>query len=119
MLQYPGPPIGYTLSGGIRQVGWMGGLEFTKNQKLALLAIIGLIVIAASIKLARNAGSARYQGVVLKEAGQGADGVGVVTSDSDPMSASGKSAGKVVFQVSGCVKSPPVSSSVSSASSVS
>ena len=86
----------------------MGGLEFTKNQKLALVAIIGLIVIAVSIKLARNAGSAQYQGVVLKEPGQGADGVGVVTSDSDPAYSSGKTAGKVVFQVAGCVKSPDV-----------
>ncbi len=83
----------------------MGGLEFTRNQKLALIAIIGLIVIAVSIKLARNANSARYHGVVLNEAGS--DSVGVATTDSDPMQASGKP-GKVVFQVAGCVKSPDV-----------
>lgn len=83
----------------------MGGLEFTRNQKLALIAIIGLIVIGVSVKLARNANSARYGGVVLNEAGS--DGVGVATSDSDPMQSSGRT-GKVVFQVAGCVKTPDV-----------
>jgi len=85
----------------------MGGLEFTRNQKLALIAIIGLIVIGVSVKMARNSNSARYQGVVLKEAG--GDGVGVTTSDSDPMQASATgSVGNVVFQVAGWVKSPDV-----------
>jgi competence protein ComEA len=86
----------------------MSRLEFTRNQKLALVAIIGLIAIAVSIKLARNAGSASYYGVVLKEPGQGGDGVDVVTSDSDSAYSPSKRAGKVVFQVAGCVKSPGV-----------
>ncbi len=84
----------------------MGGLEFSKNQKLALIAIVGLILIGVSIKLARNANSSRYEGVVFKEAES--DGVGVVTSGSDPMQSSANSSGKVVFQVAGCVKSPDV-----------
>lgn len=86
----------------------MAGLEFTKNQKLALVAIIGLIVIAVSIKLARNSGSPTYGGVVFNEAGQSADGVNITTSDSDPASSSDQNSGKVIFQVSGCVKSPNV-----------
>lgn len=85
----------------------MGGLEFTRNQKLALAAIIGLIAIAVSIKLHQNANSPVYGGVVLNEAGQSSDGVTVSTSDSDPTS-SDPNAGKVVFQVSGYVNSPNV-----------
>lgn len=84
----------------------MTGLEFTRNQKLALIAIVGLIAIAVSIKLVRNASSPVYGGVTLTEAG--ANGVGVSSSDSDSMSASDANGGKVVFQVAGCVKSPNV-----------
>lgn len=84
----------------------MAGLEFTKNQKLALIAIVGLIVIAVSIKLVRNANSPVYGGVTLTEAG--ANGVGVSASDSDSTGSSDTNGGKVVFQVAGCVKSPNV-----------
>jgi competence protein ComEA len=83
-------------------------LEFTKNQKLALVAIVGLIAIGISVKLMRNASSPVYGGVVLKEAGQSADGVNVVTSDSDSTRAGGLDGGKVIFQVAGCVNSPNV-----------
>lgn len=83
----------------------MGGLEFTRNQKLALIAIIGLIVIGVSVKLARNANSARNEGVVLREAGS--DGVEVTASDSDQMQPFGTT-GKVVFHITGCVRSPGV-----------
>jgi len=86
----------------------MTGLEFTRNQKLALIAIIGLIAIALSVKLMRNSAAPTYGGVVLKEAGASTDGVGVVTSDSDPMRAADANGGKVIFQVAGCVNSPNV-----------
>lgn len=86
----------------------MTGLEFTRNQKLALVAIIGLIAIAVSVKLMRNATAPTYGGVVLKEAGASTDGVGVVTSDSDPMRAADANGGKVIFQVAGCVNSPNI-----------
>jgi len=83
----------------------MGGLEFTRNQKLALLAIIGLIVIGVSVKLARNANSARYKGVVIEDAGT--DGIAVTSSNSDRAHPS-TTTGKVIFHVTGCVKSPGV-----------
>lgn len=83
----------------------MGGLEFTRNQKLALLAIIGLILIGASVKLARNTTSARDEGVVLSE--PGSDGVEVATADSDRTKPPAGT-GKVIFHVAGCVKSPGV-----------
>ena len=86
----------------------MAGLEFTKNQKFALLVIIGLIVIAVSIKLTRNAQSPTYGGVVLNEASQSADGVNVTASDSDSTFSRDPNAGKVIFQICGCVKSPNV-----------
>lgn len=86
----------------------MAGLEFTKNQKLALIAIVGLIAIAVSIRLVRNASSPLYGGVTLTEAGQSADGVGVAASDSDSMRSSDPNSGKVVFQVAGCVRCPNV-----------
>lgn len=86
----------------------MTGLEFTRNQKLALLAIIGLIIIAVSIKLTRNNASPTYGGVVLNEASQSGDGVNVITSDSDSATSSDSVTGKVIFQVSGCVSSPNV-----------
>lgn len=86
----------------------MGGLEFTRNQKLALVVIIGLIAMAVSIKMIRNASSPVYGGVTLTEPGQSGDGVTVSASDSDPMRSPDTSGGKVIFQVAGCVKSPNV-----------
>lgn len=86
----------------------MTGFEFTRNQKLALVAIVGLIAIGVSVKLMRNAAAPVYGGVVLKEAGSGADGVPVVTSDSDSTRAADTSNAKVIFQVAGCVNSPNV-----------
>lgn len=85
----------------------MMGLEFTRNQKLALIAIVGLIAIGVSVKLVRNSASPVYGGIVLNEAGQGSDGVNVVTSDSDS-TRPGSDSGKVIFQVAGCVNSPNV-----------
>lgn len=85
----------------------MSGLDFTRNQKLALVVIIGLILIAVSIKLARNSASPVYGGVTLNEASPSGDGVNVTTSDSDSAS-SNPNAGKVVFQICGCVNSPNV-----------
>lgn len=81
----------------------MQSLNFTKNQKLALCAIIGLMVIALSIKLARNSLSTGSE-VVLHEPSHGSS-AGIVTSDSDRMYGRDE---KVVFQVAGEVVSPGV-----------
>lgn len=85
----------------------MNGLDFTRNHKLALIALVGLIAIGVSVKLARNASSAVYTGVTLREAGQ-SDAVGVAVSDSDATQPSDPNAGKVTFQVAGCVIAPNV-----------
>jgi hypothetical protein len=81
-------------------------LRFPRNQRLALIAIIGLIPIAVSVKLTRNAASPTYGRVVLNEAGGGANGVSVVTSDST--STADTSRARVILQVAGCVNSPNV-----------
>lgn len=84
----------------------MGGLELTRNHKLALIAIAGLIAIGVSIKLIRNASSPVYSGVTVREATS--DGVNVTTSDSDSTQPSDPNAGKVTFQVAGAVNAPNV-----------
>jgi len=85
----------------------MNGLEFTRNHKLALIALAGLIAIGVSITLMRNASSQVYAGVTVREAGQ-SDGVNVTASDSDSTRSSDPNAGKVTFQVAGCVIAPNV-----------
>lgn len=84
----------------------MGGLEFTRNQKLALIALAGLIAIAVSVKLIRNASSPVYNGVTVREAAS--DGVNVTASDSDSTRSTDPNAGKVTFQVAGAVIAPNV-----------
>ena len=81
----------------------MGGLEFTKNQKLALIAIVGLIAIGVSIRLARNASSPTCGGVTIREPSAG-DGVSVTTSDSDSTQPYDPNGDKVTFQVAGWVE---------------
>jgi competence protein ComEA len=86
----------------------MPGLEFSRNQKLALCVLIGLSAIGLSFSHVRNAlrGSGE---VVLREPGQPGS-PGAIASDSDrpPASDVPPDAGKVVFQVAGCVKCPGV-----------
>lgn len=84
----------------------MSGLEFTRNQKLALIAIAGLIAIGVSIKLARNASSPVYSGVTVREASS--DGTNVTAADSDSTRSSDPNAGKVTFQIAGAVIAPNV-----------
>jgi len=81
----------------------MFGLEFTKNQKLALCAIAGLAVIGISVKLAKVSGIGASHEVVLQEPGHGS-GAGVTVSDSD----STYNSGNVTFQVAGEVNAPNV-----------
>lgn len=83
----------------------MPGFQFSSNQKLALIVIIGLCAIGLSISHFRNNLIAASGGVVVKEPGQEAQ---VVATDSDPMQGSNNDYGKVVFQVAGCVNSPGV-----------
>ncbi len=82
----------------------MEGLQFSRNQKLAILALVGLIVIGASIRLARNASSPLYKGVTVTEPVR-ADGVTVSATDSDTP---GPGAGTVTFQMAGAVVAPNV-----------
>ena len=79
------------------------GIEFTRNQKLALLVILGLAVIGISVSYSRNS---RHSGdVVLTEPDKGS--TNVVASDSDSPYTQSKDR-KVVFQVAGCVNVPGV-----------
>lgn len=64
--------------------------EFTKNQKLVLVAIIGVAVLGLALKLARNTQSRIHGNVVLTESTEDDNG------------------GKVIFQVAGCVNKPNV-----------
>ena len=82
----------------------MSGLDFSRNQKLALLALAGLGILGLSVSFARN--NVSTEEIVLQEPGGR-----VVASDSDSMPRSKYkefSSGQVVFQVAGCVKSPGV-----------
>lgn len=83
----------------------MWGLEFSRNQILALIALVGLIAIGASVKSIRNASSPVYQGVTVSEPAR-SDGVNVTASGSD--SVSGSETGTVTFQVAGAVIAPNV-----------
>lgn len=83
----------------------MSGLEFSRNQKLALCALIGLSAIGLSTTYARNTfGGTR--GIVLREPGVTA--AGVVAGGSDPLPGSVSSERSVVFHVAGSVRSPSV-----------
>jgi len=81
------------------------GLEFSRNQKLALIAILGLAVIGlSSAHVSNSAGE-----VVLNEPGQGGKArVAALGSDPMPSSDGSGGTGRVVFQVAGCVKAPGV-----------
>ncbi|MHB9037178.1 MAG: helix-hairpin-helix domain-containing protein [Armatimonadota bacterium] len=84
----------------------MWGLEFTKNQKLTLLAIIGVAIIGLSAAHFRNSLN-RSGDVLFTEPSQ--DGSAkVITTDSDFTYSGAANGGKVVFQVAGCVKTPGV-----------
>lgn len=87
----------------------MFGLDFTKNQKLALCAIIGLCIIALSISYTRNRSAISTGDVVFRESGH--DGVThIITPDSDsvPVADQNGNSTKVIFQVTGHVKAPGV-----------
>lgn len=83
----------------------MFGIEFTKNQKLALIAIVGLCIIGLSVAHIRNSSKLDTNDVVLHE--PGSDGTRVIASDSDPTN-DPVSSSKIVFQVAGCVERPGV-----------
>jgi competence protein ComEA len=82
------------------------GLDFTKNQKLVLLAIAGIAAIGLSVSHIRNA--VRHSGdVVIAEPDQTGTAK-VIAGDSDPTNTASNANRKVVFQVAGCVKAPGV-----------
>ncbi len=86
----------------------MSGLEFSRNQKLALCVLIGLSAIGLSFTHVRNRLSGAGE-VVLHEPGEaGALDDGTAGSDRMPALEDPRSGGKVVFQVAGCVKCPGV-----------
>jgi len=86
----------------------MRGVEFTRNQKWALLALIGLSAIGLSVNFARQ--SSQPDDSILIEEPSNGGAARVRTSDSDLMPSSGTrgSSGQVVFQVVGCVYRPGV-----------
>ncbi|MEN6357644.1 MAG: ComEA family DNA-binding protein [Armatimonadota bacterium] len=82
------------------------GFDFTKNQKLALLAIAGIAAIGLSISHLRGAVS-RSGDVVITEPDQ-AGSAKVIATGSDSTHAGSNSSRRVIFQVAGCVKAPGV-----------
>jgi len=80
------------------------GVEFKRNQKLALLVILGVAAIGLSISHIRN--SLNSGDVVLTEPEKGGS-TNVVATDSDSPYSQSKDR-KVVFQVAGCVNTPGV-----------
>ncbi len=82
----------------------MTGLDFTRNQKLALLALVGLSVMGLSVGYARKT-MAPAGGVTISTLAN--DQSDVAASGSDPMPGASTS-GQVVFHVTGCVNAPGV-----------
>jgi competence protein ComEA len=76
----------------------MSGIEFNQNQKLALIVIIGLSVIGLSYAHIRQSARQPVADVIVREPDQS----GAPSAERNPY------AGKVVFQVAGCVKAPGV-----------
>ncbi|MCE5314072.1 MAG: helix-hairpin-helix domain-containing protein [Armatimonadota bacterium] len=85
----------------------MRGLDFTRNQKLALLAIVGVAVIGLSAAHLRNSLSLPGD-VLFTEPNQGSSTKIVTTGSDSTDSGAASNAGNVVFQVAGCVKTPGV-----------
>ena len=85
------------------------GLEFNRNQKLALYVLIGLCVIGVSYSHIASSRSRSSEEIVLRENGP-EQGVQVEAADSDrpPTLSELRNAGKVVCHVTGCVKKPGV-----------
>lgn len=85
----------------------MLGFEFSRNQRLALYALIGLSLIALSYAHTRNTFGGGSSEVVLREPGQ-AGSRRVIATDSDPLpGASGsRAARRVMCHVVGCVNTP-------------
>lgn len=79
------------------------GLEFTRNQKLALCAIAGLTIIGLSVGYGRRCVLPGTGAVVFREAGASAAGANSARPGSDPSRPV-----TVVFQVAGCVRAPGV-----------
>ncbi|MCE5323915.1 helix-hairpin-helix domain-containing protein [bacterium] len=82
------------------------GLDFTKNQKITLLAIAGIAAIGLSVSNFRGV-SSRSDDVVITESGNSGSAK-VVAEDSDSTYSNYNSNRKVIFQVAGCVKAPGV-----------
>lgn len=88
----------------------MLGLDFSRNQKLALVALVGICAIALSVIFAHNAMGTAPGDVEVREPGS-ESGTRVIATDSDPVPSAGaqnSSGGKVVFQVAGSVWKPGV-----------
>jgi len=83
------------------------GVEFNRNQKLALLALIGLSFIGLSFAQLRDLIKSPSSEVVIREPDE--SNLDVYSEDSGSLTGTKNPyAGKVVFQVAGCVKKPGV-----------
>ncbi|MCL5103490.1 MAG: helix-hairpin-helix domain-containing protein [Armatimonadetes bacterium] len=85
----------------------MTGLDFTKNQKLALVAIVGLAIIGLSVAHVRNSAGRSDADVIVDEPSNGGS-VRVTANDSDPLPGATRDVGVVVVHVTGCVNAPNV-----------
>lgn len=93
------------MSGGC--IASLFGVEFNRNQKLALLTLVGLSVIGLSFTQLRDFIKSSSSEVVIREPGE--SNLDVYSEDSESLTGSKNPyAGKVVFQVAGCVKKPGV-----------
>lgn len=82
------------------------GLDFSRNQIRAIIALIAVAAIATSVVLARHSRGGS-DGVVLREPNGGARS-GVVATDSDPLGGPSQPRGEVIFQMAGAVRNPNV-----------
>ena len=84
----------------------MNGLDFTKNQKLALIAIAGVAIIGLSVAHMRNSTGGSDADMMVTEPSSGR--VRVTAVDSDPLPGTTRDAGVVVVHVAGSVNAPNV-----------
>lgn len=86
----------------------MFGIEFSRNQKLAFFAVVGLAILCISYAHVSGSRLRASDDIVIEEPGGGQ--ARVTADDSDPMPGLGdiRNAGKVICHVAGCVKKPGV-----------
>ena len=86
----------------------MSALDFTRNQKLALIVLVGLGIIGLSYGQLSHSRTSTSD-IVINEPGAEVSTPTVALEGSDkPSGSTQEASGKVVFQVAGCVKCPGV-----------